>query len=45
MMKNINLSHEIKKLLEVEEMWKNSTIKDLEKNRINIVKSIQNFIN
>ncbi len=45
MMKNINLSHEIKKLLEVEEMWKNSTIKDLEKNRINIVKSIQKFIN
>jgi hypothetical protein len=42
--KNINLRNEIKKIKEVEEMWKNSNPKDLEKNHNNIIKAVSNLI-
>ena len=44
-LKNINLRNEIKKLKEVEEMWKNSNLKDLEKNHNNIIKAVSKLIN
>ncbi len=42
---NINLRHEIKKIQEVEKMWKNSNKKDLENNHNNIIKAVSNLIN